>query len=61
MNLKEQIEKYTPIDEQEEKDKNQFLKFVIVFNHIMKIREIKGKGTSFAKKNLNFQRNYSIK
>lgn len=48
MNLKEQIEKYTPIDEQEEKDKNQFLKFINNFNDVLTRDNIFGHFTSSA-------------
>ncbi len=35
MNLKEQIENYIPFDEQEEKDKEQFLKFINSFEDVL--------------------------
>ena len=35
MNLKEQIENYTTYDEQEEKDKEQFLKFMNTFDNVL--------------------------
>lgn len=35
MNLKEQIEKYIPYDEQEEKDKQQCLKFIDTFDDVL--------------------------
>lgn len=35
MNFKEQIEKYVPFNEQEERDKEQFLKFIDTFNDVL--------------------------
>ena len=35
MNLKEQIEKYKPFDEQEERDKEQFLRFINAFDDVL--------------------------
>lgn len=35
MNLKEQIEKYIPYDEQEEKDKEQYLKYIDKFDDVL--------------------------
>lgn len=35
MNLKEQIEKYIPFDEQEQRDKEQYLKFIDSFNDVL--------------------------
>ena len=35
MNLKEQIENYVPFDEQEEKDKEQFLEFISSFEDVL--------------------------
>ena len=35
MNLKEQIEKYTPYDEQEQRDKEQCLEFINSFNDVL--------------------------
>jgi len=35
MNLKEQIEKYTPYDEQEQRDKEQYLEFINSFNDVL--------------------------
>lgn len=35
MNFKDQIEKYVPFNEQEERDKEQFLKFIDTFNDVL--------------------------
>ena len=35
MNLKEQIENYKPFDEQEERDKEQFLRFINTFDDVL--------------------------
>lgn len=42
MNLKEQIERYIPYDEQEERDKEQFLKFMDEFNDVLTRENIFG-------------------
>lgn len=35
MNLREQIKNYKPFDEQEEKDKEQFLNFIDTFDDVL--------------------------
>ena len=35
MNLKEELEKYIPFNEQEERDKEQFLKFIDTFHYFL--------------------------
>lgn len=48
MNLREQIESYTPFDEQEEKDKEQFLKFINSFDDVLTRKNIFGHFSSSA-------------
>ncbi len=48
MNLKEQIENYLPFDEQEEKDKEQFLQFINTFDDLLTRKNIFGHITSSA-------------
>ena len=48
MSLKEQIERYIPFDEQEENDKNQFLKFINNFNDVLTRNNIFGHFSSSA-------------
>lgn len=48
MNLIEQIESYTPFDEQEEKDKEQFLEFINSFDDILTRKNIFGHFSSSA-------------
>ena len=48
MNLKEQIENYLPFDEQEEKDKEQFLQFINTFDDVLTRKNIFGHITSSA-------------
>ena len=48
MTLKEQIKNYVPFDEQEEKDKVQFLKFIDTFDNVLTRENIFGHITSSA-------------
>lgn len=48
MNLREQIESYTPFDEQEEKDKEQFLEFINSFDDVLTRKNIFGHFSSSA-------------
>lgn len=48
MNLREQIESYTPFDEQEEKDKKQFLEFINSFDDVLTRKNIFGHFSSSA-------------
>lgn len=48
MNLREQIESYTPFDEQEEKDKEQFLEFLNSFDDVLTRKNIFGHFSSSA-------------
>jgi len=48
MNLKEQIEKYIPYDEQEEMDKEQYLKFIDEFDNVLTRDNIFGHFTASA-------------
>ena len=42
MNIKEKIQKYEPFDEQEERDKEQFLKFINTFDDVLTRENILG-------------------
>lgn len=48
MNLKKQIENYIPFDEQEERDKEQFLKFINNFENVLTRENILGHFSSSA-------------
>ncbi len=48
MNLRKQIENYTPFDEQEEKDKEQFLEFINSFDDVLTRKNIFGHFSSSA-------------
>lgn len=48
MNLREQIESYTPFDEQEEKDKEQILEFINSFDDVLTRKNIFGHFSSSA-------------
>ena len=48
MNLKDKIENYIPFDEQEERDKEQFLKFIDTFDDVLTIDNIFGHFTASA-------------
>lgn len=48
MNLKQEIEKYVPFNEQEEKDKEQFLKFIDEFDDVLTRNNVFGHFSSSA-------------
>ena len=48
MNLKKELENYVPFDEQEKRDKEQFLKFISAFDDVLKRENIFGHFTASA-------------
>ena len=51
MNLKDKIENYLPFNEQEEKDKEQFLKFIDTFDDVLTRDNVFGHFSASAARN----------